>query len=125
MDGEHTRAVSLSLVSIFLRVGLAVVFLYTAAASFIEPDAWIGYMPAFLRRVIPANLFLTGFSIIQILLSFWLLSGKKLFYSSLLSAAMLIGIIVSNLGALDIVFRDFAILFSALALAALEYAHRK
>lgn len=110
-----------SLVSFLLRAGLAAVFLYAAVAAFIEPDAWIGYLPIFLRHIFPANLLLAGFSTYQILLSLWLLSGKRAFYAALLAALTLVGIIAANIGALDIVFRDFAILFSALALAALSY----
>lgn len=120
-DGKKSR-LPLSLVSFLLRAGLASVFLYAAVAAFIEPDAWIGYLPVFLRHMFPANLLLAGFSTYQILLSLWLLSGKKTFYVALLSALTLVGIIVANIGALDIVFRDFAILFAALALAALSYS---
>lgn len=118
-EGSHAP---LSLVSFLLRIGLASVFLYAAVAAFIEPDAWIGYLPIFLRHMFPANLLLAGFSAYQILLSFWLLSGKKALYAALLSALTLVGIIIANIGALDIVFRDFAILFAALALAALSYS---
>jgi hypothetical protein len=110
-----------SLASIFLRVGLAIVFLYAAIASFAEPDAWIGYFPIFLRKAFSAHLLLTGFSVAEIALSLWLLSGKKLFYSALCAAFLTVGIIVFNFGVMDVVFRDFAILFSALGLAALSY----
>ena len=121
MGGENDSHISTSLVSFLLRVGLAIVFLYAAVASFIEPDAWIGYLPIFLRHIFPASILLGGFSIYEILLSLWLLSGKKTLYAASLSAITLIGIIFANIGALDIIFRDFAILFSALALAALSY----
>ncbi|MBU6141740.1 hypothetical protein KGO95_01295 [Patescibacteria group bacterium] len=117
-DGSHA---SLSFASFLLRIGLASVFLYAAVASFIEPDAWIGYLPVFLRHIFPANLLLAGFSTYQIVLSLWLLTGKRAFYAALLSALTLVGIIVANIGALDIIFRDFAILFASLALAALSY----
>ena len=112
---------SISIVSFLIRAGLASVFLYAAIGSFAEPDSWIGYMPMFLRNIFPADLLLTGFSIYQIILSLWLLSGKYVFYAALLSALTLVGIIVANLGVLDVLFRDFAILFSAAALAVLSY----
>lgn len=111
----------ISIASILLRIGLAIVFLYAATSSLVDPAAWIGYLPAFLTSFIPANALLTTFSIIQILLSLWLVSGEKTFFASLFSALMLAGIIIPNLALLDIVFRDFAIFFAALALAALSY----
>ncbi len=117
MDGEK----NIRLVSLLLRIGLLIVFLYAAIASFIEPDAWIGYFPIFLRKIFPTNLLLTGFSVVQILVGLWLLSGKKLFYAASFSALMLAGIVVFNLGVLDITFRDVGLIFSALALAALSY----
>ena len=42
------------------------------------------------------------------------------FLAGLISAATLLGIIVFNLGALDIVFRDIGLFFAALALAFLS-----
>jgi uncharacterized membrane protein YphA (DoxX/SURF4 family) len=117
-----TRPVPIKIVSLLLRVGLAATFLYAAIASFVEPYAWIGYMPAFLQHLFPASLLLNGFSVAEIVLSLWLLSGKFLFYSSLVAALMLAGIILLNFGAMDIVFRDIAILFSAIALTLIGYA---
>ncbi len=111
------------LVSFFLRVGLAVVFLYAAIASFLEPDNWVGFLPHFLKALFPARLLLGGFSVYEIILSFWLLSDKKIFPAAVLAALTLFFIIVPNLtpSLFDIVFRDVAILSSAIALAILEY----
>lgn len=105
------------LVNYLLQIGLASVFLYAAIASFIEPNNWIGYLPVFLRDIFPVKLLLAAFSLYELALAIWLLMGRYTFYASLLSAATLMGIIVLNLGELDIVFRDVAIVFSALALA--------
>jgi len=109
------------LVSFFLRVGLALVFLYAAISSFLSPSSWIGFIPLFLRNLIDANLLLFAFSFYEIILGLWLLSNKTVFYASLLSALTILGIVISNLGALDIVFIDIAILFSAIALMILSY----
>ena len=112
---------STKLAAIFLRVGLAVVFLYAAIASLADPMAWIGFLPAFLTSVFPAHILLTIFSVVEILLSLWLSSGMKTFPAAVVSAVMLAGIIIANLALLDIVFRDIAIFFAALALAALSW----
>lgn len=108
------------LVSFLLRAGLAVVFLYAAVSSMLEPTSWLGFLPRFLRDMFPENLLLFGFSAFEVVLGLWLLSGKAVFYSSLVSAAALLGIIVFNLAALPIVFRDIAIFFAALALMAVS-----
>ena len=105
------------LVNLLLRIGLAGVFLYAAVSGTLYPDNWIGYLPEFLKHIIPAKTLLNLFDIYEIILSLWLLSGWKTFYSAVLSALTLFGIIVTSLGVLDITFRDFGLFFAALALA--------
>lgn len=100
-----------------LRLGIASVFLYAAIAATLEPSNWIGYLPQFLRSIFPAETLLHLFSAYQVGLSLWLLWGKKLLYPSVLSVLTFIAIIIANIGQLDIVFRDIAILFAALSLA--------
>ena len=110
-----------NLVIYLLRIGIASVFLYAAIASFITPANWIGYLPVFLRKIFPAETLLTAFSLYEIILSIWVLTGRYAYYSALVSCATLIGIMLTNIYALDIIFRDLAILFTALALAAASY----
>lgn len=113
------------LVSLLLRIGLASVFIYAAVATTLHPDDWIWFFPAILRNFVPHSLLLTGFSIYEIVLSIWILIGWRLLYSSTLAALTLLGIIVSNLAVIDIVFRDFAIFFMAAALAVGSYKTKK
>ncbi len=61
------------------------------------------------------------FSIYEIVLGLWLLTDKKTFHAASLAALTMTMIIIFNLSALDLVFRDVAILFAALALAALHH----
>ncbi len=118
MDGSKNEFAPISLL---LRIGVAFVFLYAAIASFIEPYAWIGYLPAFMQGLIPATFLLPIFSATEIILALWLLWGKGLFYSATIAALMLAAIVIFNFGALDIVFRDVAIFFSAVALIIIGY----
>lgn len=104
-----------------LRAGLAFVFAYAAIASLITPVNWIGWFPIVLRNLVPSNILLISFSIFEIILAIWILSGKWLFYSSLISAAAMAGIIIFNINQMDIVFRDVAIVFTALGLAVYSY----
>lgn len=102
---------------LILRVGIAFVFIYAAVASFLTPNAWIGFFPQEMRGIVPDETLLFGFSIFELILGVWLLSGFKLFYASVLASLATLGIIVTNLGAMDIIFRDVTILAACIALA--------
>lgn len=104
-----------------LRAAIASVFAYAAISSFLTPDNWIGYFPPFLRHLVPQNILLGGFSLYELALAIWLLTGKYKFYAAVLAALTLSGIIIFNFDQLDIVFRDFAIILSALSLAVFTY----
>jgi uncharacterized membrane protein YphA (DoxX/SURF4 family) len=112
---------NLVLISFFLRAGLAIVFLYAGISSLIEPSSWIGYVPQFINIIIPREMFLSIYSIFEIILALWLLSNKKIYYASLLSSLTLLLIIFPNIFQLEIVFRDIAIFFSGVSLAVLSY----
>lgn len=102
-----------------LRIGLATMFLYAAIDSFIHPSDWVGFLPSFVIAMFDAELLLKIFSVFEIALAAWLLSGVYTRYAALLAAAMLIGITVSNFSLLAISFRDIGLACGALALAAL------
>ena len=102
--------------SFLLRLGLAFTFTYAAVGSFLEPNSWIGFFPIWLRNMVPENILLSGFSVYELVLSAWLLSGYKILVASALSALTILGVIIFNLGAMDIIFRDVAVLFAALSL---------
>jgi uncharacterized membrane protein YphA (DoxX/SURF4 family) len=109
-------------VSLILRIALAFVFLYASVSSFLSPNDWIGYMPRFMRGIVPDQLLLAGLSVFEIVLSGWLLSGFYVRYAALLAAAMLAGIVVLNPALLPITFRDVGLFIAALALYA-EASH--
>lgn len=108
-----------NLPSLLLRTGLAIVFTYAAIGSLTNPDEWIGYLPSILTDHFPSSLLLGGFSVYELLLAAWLLRGVYLRWAALLCAATLGGIVASNLSIFIITFRDVALIFAALALAAL------
>lgn len=103
-----------------LRIGLAIMFLYAAIGSFIAPNEWIGFLPPIITTLFDAELILKIFSVFEIALAAWLLSGVRTRYAALLAAVMLIGITVSNFSLFAISFRDIGLAFAALALAALS-----
>ena len=103
-----------------LRGGIAFSFLYVAVASLQNPANWVGFFPAWAFKVASEETTLFLFSGIEIGLALWLISGKKGVYAASAAAALLLGITVFNLGALDIVFRDVSIAVAAIALVQLE-----
>lgn len=114
---QNTRQAKL-----LLRLGLALVFLYAAVGAALAPSAWIGYFPQFIRDSIPVpeRVLLGLFSAYELLLALWVISGWKTFYAALVSALTILGIMVANFGLLEVIFRDVAIFFAALALMALQ-----
>jgi len=113
------------MVLLLLRVAIASVFLYAAIAATFDHSNWIGFIPQIAERIAPASTLLTGFALFQFILAVWVLSGWKTFYASLLAAFTLLGIISANWGDLNVLFRDFAIFFSAIALTVGSYTKKK
>ncbi len=112
------------LVTFLLRISIASVFLYAAVAATVQPTNWIGFIPHVFYSLAPANILLLGFSAYQFVLALWILIGWKSFYSGLLASITLLAIIIANWGDIDILFRDFAIFFAAIALAVDSYRKR-
>ncbi|HYK08970.1 MAG TPA: hypothetical protein VEW42_05720 [Candidatus Eisenbacteria bacterium] len=104
------------LLTFSLRCSIASVFLYAAIAATFQPDNWIGYIPQAIRNIFPANILLMGFSLYQLVLALWILTGWKSVFSASLAALTLLVIILTNISQTDILFRDFAIFFAAIAL---------
>lgn len=109
------------IVDLLLRLSIVSVFLYAAIAATLQPQNWIWYIPQFARNLLPAQILLSGFSFYQVVLSLWILSGKKTFYAAVLASLTFVGIIIANVTVLDVLFRDFAIFFASLALASGSY----
>jgi uncharacterized membrane protein YphA (DoxX/SURF4 family) len=113
------------LTPLLLRAGLAIIFLYAAISSFANPEDWAGYLPGMLTERVSADGLLKIFSVYELLLAAWLVSGVYTRYAALLCAATLGGIVVSNFELFAITFRDIALIFAALALAAATWNEDK
>ncbi|MBI4193100.1 MAG: hypothetical protein HY536_00555 [Candidatus Colwellbacteria bacterium] len=112
-------------VSLLLRAGIAILFSYAAVSSFFQPDLWIGYLPLALRDLIPTPPLMILFSVFELGLALWVLSGLRLFYAALTVAFVLVTIIVTNLSELPIIFRDVAVLCAALALMVMYWPRKE
>jgi len=105
-----------ALVSWLLRLGLVAVFLYAALSSLQHPQAWVGFLPAFLTKAVAGPTILKVLAIYELVLSAWLLSGRWLQYCALVCAVTLAGIVISTPAQLIITFRDAGLACMALAL---------
>ncbi len=106
--------------SLIIRVGLALVFLYAGINAFIQPSAWISFIPEFSTRFIDPEISLDILSVFQIFLALWLLSGRYVKYSASLAISMLVGLMLFNLGTFLITFRDIGLIAAASALFYLD-----
>ena len=107
--------------SLLLRIGVAFAFIYPPLAALSDPYSWIGYFPKFILDNAPNDLLLLhAFGLFEIALAIWILSGKKIFYPSIIAAGMLLGIVVFNWSQMDVLFRDLSLVFMAGALAFLH-----
>jgi len=107
---------NLKLARYCLQAALAFVFLYAAVTSTLRPNDWVGYLPSFLTSLADKYLLLKLFSLMEVILGIWLISGFKLFWAGIFSALVLAGITLTNLTIFDVTFRDVGLLLSALAL---------
>ncbi len=114
-----------NLANLILRLGVAFCFLYAGIGGFIDPEAWVGWFPRFMRDIIPELLLLKIWGIYEIITGLWILSGKNIFGPSIVASLSLAGLILTNLGAMDIIFRDVTILTVTIALAIQNYPKKE
>ena len=109
------------LANLILRLGVAFAFLYAGIGGFISPDTWVGWFPKFMRDLVPELLLLQIWGVYEIVTAIWILSGWKIFIPSALASLSLLGLIIFNLNAMDVIFRDVTILCATIALAIQSY----
>lgn len=105
---------------VLLRLGVAFAFLYPPINAFIDPYAWVGYFPMFVKVLAPEMLLLHVFGVVEIIIGLWILSGRRIFLPSALATVLLAMIVLFNVGDFQVLFRDVAIALMALALAVLN-----
>ncbi len=103
-----------------LRVGLALTFVYAGVDFLRQPEAWVGWLPEWLKRLSPLKdeplLYTIG--VAHILLSAFLFISKYARVASTLLVLYLLGILLtSSPASWIIVFRDIGLLAAAIALS--------
>lgn len=109
---------------LLLRLATAFAFLYPPLDAFLNPFSWVGYVPAFMRGVVPEMVLLHGFGIIEIILAVWILSGRRIFAPALAATVILLTIVAFNLNDFEVLFRDLSLAGMTLALAVMHYHPR-
>lgn len=104
----------------FLRFGLAFVLVYASIEIYLHPANFLKYVPQIMLSMLPVDLFLDSFGVIEIALAAWLLTGWRGEIPSFLTFLMMVGIIVFNPEHFQVLFRNVAIAFAGLALILLE-----
>ncbi|MBI2612619.1 hypothetical protein HYW59_02290 [Candidatus Kaiserbacteria bacterium] len=108
---------------LLLRAGVAFAFLYPPLNALVDPNSWIGYFPAFVKGYVPDAILLHAFGVVEVGIALWILSGWRIFWPSLIAAAMLLGIVMFNPSNFQVLFRDISIAAMALALVMLSWSN--
>jgi len=104
---------------LLLKLGVAFALIYPAISAFIHPYSWVGFFPRPILDIvgIESTLLLNTFGALEVGIALWILFGKHIFIPASIAAAMLAGIVALNLPQIDVLFRDIAIMLTALFLA--------
>ena len=101
----------------FLRVGLAITFLWIGVLIFKNPEAWGGYLQPWAAGILPIPLaqVMIGTAILDIIIGTFLLFDFLSWLAALVGSVHLI-IVLTVSGITDITVRDIGLLVAALAL---------
>ncbi len=102
-----------------LRIGLAAVILWFGVNQLLNPQQWVGFVPAWLSNVAPLMIFVYINAIFEVGLSLLLLSNNFVKLSSILLSIHLV-LIILELGYNGVAVRDVGILVGFLSLISME-----
>ena len=111
---SQKESVKLSPVFI-LRIGLGLTLIYASLHMFMDPMAWLGFIPHWVNAVINPQTFLIIHSAFELVLGVLLLCGWLLPGASLLVFLYFVSILIFY-GVDDLTFRDFGLAMAALTL---------
>jgi len=108
--------------AILLRFGLSFVLLYAAVASLVSPANWVGYLPDVIIASGFESSVLIAWSLIEIILAVWILSGWRVRYAATVVGFALLLMVAVNNQQMNVVFRDIGLAFATFALALMSAA---
>ena len=100
-----------------LRGGLAFAFAYAAVAMLVDHTLFARYAPAALQQPGVAGLARPAFAAYELALAAGLVLGRRVFLAAALAAVTLVAIVLLNLDAFGVLFRNVPIACAAAALA--------
>ncbi|OHA09530.1 MAG: hypothetical protein A3A44_01960 [Candidatus Sungbacteria bacterium RIFCSPLOWO2_01_FULL_60_25] len=102
----------------FLRVGLAITFVWIGVLIFKQPEAWGGYLQPWAAGLLPVPMAqaMIGTAVLDIAIGAFLLVDFLPWLAALIGAVHLV-IVLTVSGITDITVRDIGLLAAALALA--------
>lgn len=108
--------------SLLLRVGLAFTYIYASIDAFRKPDLWLSFLPEFMLKLAPFPdiTVLHLLSVVQLVIAAFLIFKILLPYTAIVSALFLTGIIVTDLDAFLITFRDVPLVLASIAIILLD-----
>lgn len=101
---------------LLLKAGVGFALLYPAFSAFANPELWIGYVPQWIEVILPRDIFLPMFSVVEIVVALAVLFTNMMF-PALTATTIWIFVVAFNSAEFFVVFRDIPIAFMALALA--------
>lgn len=102
---------------LLLRIGLAFSFIYPPLSAFLDPYAWVGYIPAFLTLSGLSDMTLLHlFGLLELLVGVLLLLNIQVRKTAAVAAVILFFIVAYHYRQMDVLFRDIPILLMAVAL---------
>ena len=73
----------------------------------------------------PDEVLLHAFGIVEVILALWILSGRRIFWPSVATTLMLLGIVAFNPTNFQVLFRDLAIAAMPISLAVINYGDER
>ena len=106
--------------TLFIRLGIAVVFLWFGFDKFIQPVNWIGWVPNWMQTLIPISMtaFMYVQGAIETLVGVLLLFGYQVRFAAFLAAITLLGVELAMVGTgqTEMMLRDAGLLAASLSL---------
>ncbi len=105
-----------------LRIGLGLVFIYTALQSLLDPASWVGFLPNWLGPISAPTIAIKIYTLVSLMTGICLLIDFKTKIFSIIAFLQLAAIIVFY-GVDNVTFRDFGLATAAIALFLLSSDH--
>lgn len=102
-----------------LRVGLGITFVWLGTQIWQAPEAWAGFLQPWAAKLVPGDLtwMMKDTAILDIVLGFWLIIGKKVWLPAAIGAVHILIILITTTGSWsNIVARDIGLLAACVTL---------